>query len=381
MRVAAVVRVGALGAALVLGCSSSGSPNASASDAGASESGTNASDTILGGRWEIVSFAKDFDYPNHNPALDVRGDEAHFLYNSKTGNVQYFVFDTAGNKTEIPFPVGTKDVPRVAILPNGSSVVVMVRPLDGVAGAFRQEGGSLTQLPAPVGPLGRFEAAALGDQVVVAAINTSSGYSLSVQRLGASAWESLGLFSARESTISRVHLATEGDRLAVQTLEGTSTRVFRLFEGGVMRDLASPPPSEGPAALTALAMDGGRMFYLEFQEAPQQSILWVYVDGAWSEWARTNRGDALHSLAVHGGVPYALWSKSPNLGEAPTTFGVARIDRGLVTKGNPTRPDDTRFDAMDYEESHLVSRDGAMWLGYQEAGSVPIAHLLRLIPR
>lgn len=366
---------------LLFACGSSGTTGDGGADAAIGD-GSASSDPVLGGRWEAVFFGKDFDVPNGSPSLDVRAGKAHFQYNAKTGASQYIVFDKSGGQQEIAFPQGTKDPGRVTTLPDGASVVVLLTLFNGSLTAFRQQGGAATAIPAPAGPsvsTHRPELVTLGDTAVVATIAGAATPTMVVQRMGTSGWEMLGQFSAA-TTIARIRLASDGKRMALASVDGTN-RVVRSWENGTWTELSGLPMAENGGGLPAVVVDGARVFFLEWQEGPQQSVVWLHEGGAWSEWARSQKSEAFHGLVLHGGALYTLHGVSPNFGGQHTTYGMARVDRGSVTRGRPAEPDGARFDVMEYEESYLVSRDGDLFIAYQEMGAAPAVRLLRLVPR
>ncbi|MEW5742211.1 MAG: hypothetical protein AB1938_25065 [Myxococcota bacterium] len=372
--------LGLLLSLLVIACSGGGVGGDGGVN-GTGGGGSASTDPVLAGRWDGAFFGRMFDLPNTLPSLDVRGGKAHLLYRSKTLNSTYLVFDGAGGSQEIAFPQGTKDPGRVTTLPDGSCVVVLQNVIDGSFSAYRQQEGVVTALPAPTGPgvtVRPPEVATLGSAPLVAFASATGMPTVVVLRLGANAWESVGRFPA-SSTVSRVRLASDGQRAVLMSLEGPGTRVIRSWDGSAWRELSGLPASNGASALPSVVVDGPRTYFLEWQEGAQQAVVWVHDGTSWSEHARSKSGEGFHGLVLHGGALYTMISQSPNFGGPPATFGFARLDRGSVVRGAaPQLPDGSRFDSMDYEESALVSRDQDLWLAYQEAGSAPTVRLLHL---
>ena len=331
------------------------------------------------------------DPPNRDPWVDARAGVAHFVYRSKALDLRYLQIDPNGTATSISFPTGTNANGRVAVLPGGASVVVAFDPASALLSAFRIEPGSTVPVAAPGHDGSRqrsaltFELAAFGDEVAVATATTSAAPSVIIEALGATGWRTLGELVKTE-TIARVRLASSGSSLAAMILSGTTNRSVHVWRDGAWAELAGLPPS-GVIAVPSLVVDGSRIFYLESQQDSGRSVVWLHDGTSWSEWARSDPKEGFHGLTLHRGALYTLSGDPPNMG-APRTLAIARLDRAAISRGffdgataNANIDSESRHYAMSQEKSQLVSRDGDLFLAYEE-GSVAFAttRLYRLVP-
>lgn len=348
----------------LLACSGSGS-----SDGGMGGSGGGAgSDPVLTGPWSLVFVTAGADNPSSAPRVAARTGEAHLAWVSKTQSTHVLVADSAGTH-ELALPQGTKGNPRVAVV-GAASVVVVPDPFQlSRFAAYREEAGTFTALasPAPGDDLAAIELAALGNDVFVAAHDATQN-AVVVERLDGTAWTRIGSF-ATGGSLARLRLASDGTSLLLATLQGTSSRTLRAWRNGAWVELGAPPPLATTSSLPFIAGDGQRVFFLEWDESAQQSIVWAHDGAGWSEWARSKAGECFHGLVVHGGALYTFSGTSPNSGTPPTTKELARLDRGAVTRAPLPFGPDSRGDVMLYEDSFLVSGGDAVYATYGEQGT------------
>lgn len=353
--------------ALTTACSSGGGPS------GSGGGGAGGGGAVLDGRWALVFSGLPLDFPNAAPRLDLHGGEAHLVYASKTTDLKYFVFDRAGASREIVFPQGTKNVSHgVSTLPDGDSLVVVQDTFNGQLGALRASGGATSPFAAPGASIGgvsvRWAVTSAADGAVF--VGAGADGTLTVERSSAAGWDTLGSVAVT-GTLSRLRLATDGASFAFAALTGVDERDVWRWDNGAITALGGPPAA-GSVGILSLLVDGSNVFFLEFEEAIQRSVLWVHDGASWSEWARSEEGECFHGLTMHGGGLYTLTASSPDTQRK--TFGWARLDRGAVTRraadtqsATPNIDPDSRFDAMEYEESALLSRDGDLYMTYQES--------------
>ncbi|MEW6435402.1 MAG: hypothetical protein AB1730_28230 [Myxococcota bacterium] len=348
-------------ASLLLACSGGGG-----SDGGSG--GGAGSDLVLTGSWKQVFVSAGVDNPSSAPRVAARAGEARLAWVSKTQRTRVLVVDAMGPR-ELTLPQGTKGNPRVAFA-GAASVLVVPDPLQlGRFAAYREEAGTFSALASPVpgDELGAIEVTALGSDVFVAAQDVTLN-AVVVERLDGAAWTRIGRFPL-SGTLARLGFVGDGRSLVLMTLEGTATRTLRAYRSGAWEELGAPPPLASTSSLPFIAVDGQRVFFLEWDEAAQQSIAWVHDGAAWSEWARSQASECFHALAVHGGALYTFSGTSPNSGSAPRTRELARLDRGAVTRVALPFGPDSRGDVMLYEGSFLVSGGDAFYATYGEQGT------------
>ncbi len=397
-----LLRIAVLAGATVCLACSGGGPVAAQGDAGTSGGlapPPASEDPVLRGRWERVFSGLDNDAPNADPWVDARDGAAHFVYRSKTGQTRYFVFDgdAGGQRTEIAFPQGTKSVGRVVVLPGGDSVVFGLEQVSTKVSSFRRAAGSPAATPGP--PLdptrGRipftFESAELEGDAVFAGVVTGQaadgGPLVAVDRLGTAGFATLGEFAVSD-TVARLRLASDGRTLALAVYAGTAARTVRTYGGGAWRDLGGLPSPAGAVGLPSLVVDGGRVFLLEYDEASSTAGVWLHDGTSWAPFVRSQSGEGLRSLVLHGGALYAIYGDVPNKG-LPVTRGVARLDRDAITRvpfdgqsADGNIDPDSRHDVSSQEDCRLVSRGTALFLTYAEGSTATqTLRLYRHVPR
>lgn len=347
-------------ASFLVACSGSG-----ATDGGTGGGG--GSDPVLAGTWSLVHVSAGVDNPSSAPRVAARSGEARFAFVSKTQNTHVLSVDTAGTH-ELTLPQGTKGNPRVVLTGSGSVLLVPDPAQLSRYAAYREEAGSFTALnaPAPGDDLGVVELAVLGSDVFLAAHDVTQN-AVVVERLDGTSWTRVGSFAT--GTLARLRLASDGTSLILATLEGTATRTLRAWRNGAWVELGAPPPLATTSSLPFIAGDAQRVFFLEWDESAQQSIVWVHDGSAWSEWARSKTSECFHGLMVHGGAVYTFSGTSPNGGTPPTTKELARLDHGAVTRAPLPFGSESRGDVMLYEDSFLVSGGDAIYATYGEQGT------------
>lgn len=360
----------------VVGCGDAAGVPSSRGDASTIPSGA---DPVLEGTWQYLYSGEKFDFPNAAPGLDVRGGVAHFVYTRKAGAPGYVLVDGAGQKTEIPFPSIAKGVARVATRADGASDVLVVDPQSGLVAAFRRAAGATTMTAAP-SPDPKMHRSSIAFDVTshaggtVLASQTSIGAEIGarVERLGPEGWSEIGYFGGA-ATLGRIRVASDGTTLAMVTLTGDGQRTVRVLRSGAWTELTGLPVT-GAVGILELVVEGPNVYLLEYGES-NTSTLWKHDGSGWIAWARSAADECLHGLVIHRGAFYTFYGDPPN--RRPITRGIARIDKDKIERvpllsqsSNPSAvlniDADSRHDVMNYETHEMVSRDGRLWLAYEE---------------
>jgi len=373
--------IGSLG-----GCGSDGKSSGQGSDAGAPAPSVD-KDPVLTGRWQPLTFGQKTDGQSAGLSVAIENGNAHILYARKTGQATYYIVDPQGGQTEVSFPPSTKGAPRVTISPDGASqIVVMNSPVESF---FRAAGATTTTMgpqPDPSWFRSPLAVDVVSDQgaPVLASFSTKGSEMVTrVEKLGAAGWTEIGAFPEKE-TLSRIRLASNGDTLALATLTGAGKSLIRIRRGGTWREL-DPVPLTGAAGIMELVVDGTDLYFLAYDES-QTSTLWRHDGNQWTAWAKSAAQECFHSLVRHNGAFYTFYGDLPN--KRPLTRGYARIDKNgvhrvaLNSQVEPTNIDpDSRHDEMDYEWSEFISRDGQLWLFYEEGYQRGGLRVYKLVPR